>query len=541
MFKKILAVLLLLCATLSACKEAIKPLMSTGQYELIESFAPFEDCTFESGSIAVVSVSSPYDDISASAIFNGQTISLTKQYINGDEQTQENSLIHYIGSFTMPNTEKEEVIGQIKFVCKKGNTEEIYYSGMVTVLPSQQDTASGNSKENVGQSYIAEVLHLPSETFNSDTLDDASRPVNSYLPKGTVDYCSSTPIVNTAIGKSYRLLRYGKRVYDGDNIRIYKGTLPKNNTMSVEKTETEGKYTVLSLFSDWKAPFTLELKEQSYYNTSSNDWRVSEAQFTYVEIRFMYCNEFLGEVTFDRSNPLFTHSEKTVEDNCTVLRLYLKNKGCFYGFKAEYDEFDSLVFKFLQPTRLYSGQNEYGYSLLDKVIVVDAGHGGNEPGALGKDGTRESVMNLAFSNLLKKELESLGATVIMTRTDDTYKTSAERISTVLNAEPDFLISVHRNAGKSNGYSSYYFNAFSASASKYIHDSVFSTGAYKNSVGSKWHFFFLNRTGICPAVLTENGFMSDSYDLNNMKDANHQMICVKATVKGIINYFASQPK
>jgi len=527
-FKYIIITLFFILSLFTGCKS--KLLVSTGEKLLIDSFSPSADYTCEGNSIMVVSVESKLDSLTVTAYFNSTAVQLNKEYNN-----EQSDIYYYSGYFTLPTVSKKTDVGQIKFICSDGNTEEIYYSGMITVLPSAISSVSGS---DVGNGLIAEITKLPAETFDGQTVDDSSKPYNSYLPVGTVDYCSSAAIVNSRIDKSYRLLRFGKRVYES-NIKTYEGSLPDSNTLSVCETISDEKYTYLSFYYDWKAPFTFELKDQKYRNEKTNNWNVDSVDFSYVEIKFMYCDTLYGDITFEKDNPLFSHSDKFIQDDTMVLRLYLKKTGVFYGFKAEYSDDDCLVFKFLQPTVLYKAQNEYGYSLANKTIIIDAGHGGKDPGATANSGEYESFMNLSFAKNLKTELEKIGATVIMTRKDNSYVSANERVNIVLSNEPDFLISIHRNAGSSNGYSSYYFNTFSFDAAKILNRAMQKANPYRKYEEASWHYFFLNRIGICPSVLTENGFMTDKTDVENMKSADHQAVCTKATVKGIVDYFISQ--
>lgn len=535
-----LSLLLTFCMLFSGCANeapsTIKVFSSTGDYVLIESFSPNAAASFDSGTIMVVSVKAKDENISVAAEFAGETVTLLRDISNGNQEgTAANDIFNFSGSFTLPFTAKDTAIGQVKFTCTKEKITEIYYSGIITVLTGSGDA---DSDSPVGEKYIAEVMSVPAETFNGDTVDDTSLPTNSYLPVGTVDYCSSASIVNEGIEKSYRLLRCGKRVYDDENIKVYEGKLPSSNTLCLDRCETEGKYTVISFFTDWKAPFTVQLKEQEFTDPEKGDFRIEEATYSYLEIKFMYCDEITGDIEFDRYNPLFSAGDIKYQDNCAVLTLTLKEKGKFYGWRAEYDDNDCLVLRFLEPTMLYSSDNEYGIGLYDKVIVVDAGHGGKDPGGI-IDGCKESNFNLSLAFILEEELEAAGATVILTRRDDTPLNTYERYAKVLETEPDFLISIHRNGGGSNGFGSYYFNPFSANASQLIYEETRKTGLYRRYSGSTWHYFYLNRIGICPSVLTENGFLDDDTDRANMKSADHQRACAKALVKGIVEYFKSQ--
>ena len=504
-------------------KDTIKIHSSTGTYQLIDSFSPHISASFNSGSVIVVSVKSKFDNLSVTAEFNSEIIEL---YLSKNDEDQSNN---YINSFTLKSVDKDTAFGQIKITCIKDKITEIYYSGIITVL---KNTVDENTK------YIVEVIDVPAETFNGDTVDDTSRPYNSYLPVGTVDYCACASIINEENEKKYRLLRFGKRIYDDSNIKIYEGTLPSENHLTVDRVESDGKYTVLSFYTDFKAPFTVELKEQEYKNTDKGVFVTENPTFTYVEIRFMYCTGITGDITFAQDNPLFKDSQLSFEEDCAVLKLNLKKEGRFYGWRAEYDQYDCLTLRFLEPTRIYSESNQYGYGLYDKVIVIDAGHGGKDSGGA-VEGYYESNSNLSFAFTLRDELEAAGATVYLTREDNTFMNTYDRYKKVLEHEPDFLISVHRNGGGGNGFGAYYYNAFSSPASKFVYEATAATQLYRKSSGSSWHYFFLNRLGICPSILTENGFLDDTQDRINMMDADHQKACAQAIVKGVIEYFKYQ--
>lgn len=91
----------------------------------------------------------------------------------------------------------------------------------------------------------------------------------------------------------------------------------------------------------------------------------------------------------------------------------------------------------------------------DYKIVVDAGHGGNDPGASG-NGIIEKDLNLAISNYMYDRFRELGIPVKITRTTDVTLTPTERINEVLDAfgnDSDVLvISNHINAGGGDGQS-----------------------------------------------------------------------------------------
>lgn len=93
-------------------------------------------------------------------------------------------------------------------------------------------------------------------------------------------------------------------------------------------------------------------------------------------------------------------------------------------------------------------------------IVIDAGHGGKDPGAIGKGGLKEKDVVLKIANGLRESLASLGAEIIMTRSDDTFIPLEERAAIANTKEADIFISVHANSSfnrKASGIETYFLN------------------------------------------------------------------------------------
>jgi N-acetylmuramoyl-L-alanine amidase len=94
-------------------------------------------------------------------------------------------------------------------------------------------------------------------------------------------------------------------------------------------------------------------------------------------------------------------------------------------------------------------------------IVIDPGHGGKDPGAIGKSGLREKNVTLRISKLLKKSLKKkTGAKVILTRTRDVYIPLEERTAIANTNNADLFISIHVNASpkrKASGIETYYLD------------------------------------------------------------------------------------
>ena len=82
------------------------------------------------------------------------------------------------------------------------------------------------------------------------------------------------------------------------------------------------------------------------------------------------------------------------------------------------------------------------------VIVIDAGHGGKDPGCIGKGGTKEKTVVLSVAKKLKKELDSIGFKTYLTRSDDTFLQLADRAAIAEKRHADLFLSLHANANPS---------------------------------------------------------------------------------------------
>ena len=408
---------------------------------------------------------------------------------------------------------------------------------------------------NVGSGYIAQVIANDAETFNGNTVDDYSHPTNNYLPRGTVDYCSVGTVVDPASNRTYKKLRCGKRVYTesesiGQNIKTYIGTLPETNNVTVNTVEADTRFTTLTLDVDWKAPFYFELLPQSYNKTTARDYTIKSTTYKYVDITFCYAETLKydqllsAEELIGEDNPLFSKMELIKNKYDCTLRLYLKRTGQFYGWDSYYNADGQLVFEFLHPVKVYAtDSNDYCVDLSEATVLIDVGHGGNDPGAVGPDGTTEASLALSLANKISNELAKTGCRVLINRTSNTTITVSQRIALVNSIKPDLVVSVHRNAsGSSNvsGFNTYYYYPYSKAANDAVYKHTVAAGLYdysKNS-GVGWHYFFLGRVTNCPVILSENGFITNSNEFSKMKKEAFNQQCAVATVNGIAEYFLS---
>ncbi len=444
----------------------------------------------------------------------------------------------YVGTYKMPSSESDKDLGQFTYTVTCDGTTETYQSGNITckkladVLKSDPSvTPQYGDYMDVGSGYILEIVNFAGETFNGTTTDDNSDPRNNYLPKGTVDYASQE--VLKANNLQYMYLRCGYRVYvekpnwpSKEKVQVvdcYRGTLPDHNEVSFAGISQTASHTYLNFECLFKAPFYFDIGPQAYIDPDDRDFRVAALTAEYVDITFCYATSFTGTIEFPESNPLFSSAKLTQNTSDCTLRLYLKKAGCFYGWNAYYNEQDQLCFRFLHPAKASYADNAYGANLSGVRIMIDVGHGGIDGGTSAEVNGKqvlEADMNLHLSEILKTKLESMGAEVILNRSDNSALNVDERIQLLIQEAPDLCISIHQNS--ISGYPNHsgaqvlYYTPFSQHIAQLVYEKTVSSGVYKKTL-LDWHIYFVARQTTCPVVLIENGYMSNAGDLAGMMD------------------------
>lgn len=201
-----------------------------------------------------------------------------------------------------------------------------------------------------------------------------------------------------------------------------------------------------------------------------------------------------------------------------------------------------------------------------KRVIVDAGHGGHDTGAIGKKGTREKDVSLAIAKKLGEKLEALGLEVVLTRDDDTFVKLEDRTRFANREKGDLFISIHCNAAPSaklRGIETYSLNTSSnryairlaarenATTERGVGDLQYIladlatkantgestrlaervqqtlvrnlSGSYKDvkNLGHKEALFFVLLGARMPAVLVETSFLSNEEEEARLSDEAYQ--------------------
>lgn len=180
-------------------------------------------------------------------------------------------------------------------------------------------------------------------------------------------------------------------------------------------------------------------------------------------------------------------------------------------------------------------------SLNNLRIAVDAGHGGSNRGAIGLTGIEEKVLNLSMATKVRDILTKKGATVVMTRSDDSYTTNTDRLQVLQDADPDILISIHCNAAGNpmvGGASTYYRHQAFRPLTQYIYDEMLKLDlADFGNVGG--FNFTLNSPTEFPSVLVEVAFMFNPADEERLLDPDFHDQMAESIVNGLEKFLKAQ--
>jgi len=214
-----------------------------------------------------------------------------------------------------------------------------------------------------------------------------------------------------------------------------------------------------------------------------------------------------------------------------------------------------ICFIFMNNLKLQALVPKFQKPLVSKVIAIDPGHGGYDPGATwGK--LKEKEINLAMAKMLKANLEAKGAKVILTRDGD-YNHAIkglhgleakrydlkQRIDLVHSSKADILLTIHVNSSKntnSAGAETFYHPKSQQGKilAEAIQEELRKVPGMKKRIAKQSTFYMLRNTKI-PAVLVEIGYLSNARERNNLQKESYLMTLTEKITQGIINYFASK--
>ncbi len=460
--------------------------------------------------------------------------------------------VQYEGARVYPASVVPETTARPSTTLNAGNynptvTDDKY--AVTQGITSQQN----NSYLNQNITYTGNlmcVVRAPYADAKLISANDDYSPDCSPLVGGTMDYVvSESTYYNPEDDKEeyYYDLASGRKI-KRENVDLVSTSGMGDNSLEVVSVISGLNKLQITLKTKWKVPYNIDYPGQNYYYSYKKNYNVTSFNASSVRMTFYHTASVSGSIDVGGSNVLSSAVWSTsAQDKTVTLTFGLKNQGGYYGSSLEYDANGNMV---ITVNRKPDSQTGY-------VVLLDPGHGGSEPGAVGLgSAVQERQINLDFALRVKQELESRGVTVYLTRTGNDKErdtlTLEQRKEITRSIKPDLYVSIHCNGSYSPdsiGTSTYYYEPYSYNLAKNIYDELLSV--HKNrlyagrqelysSLADKVQFypFSVTRVEDCPSTLIEVGYLTNDAECAMLAQPENQAAFGKAIADGIYKTLTS---
>jgi len=333
--------------------------------------------------------------------------------------------------------------------------------------------------------------------------------------------------VNKQIGDWFRLNTYPQNLWVNKNFvdLLKTGAYPAYNILDFIETKDNENFIDVVFRMSYPCAYSVNNYGDAIYvilyNTASNIW----------ETRFDLKNNLIKDINIIES-----------AENYVKIKISLNVKN-LWGYDINFED-KKLTLKLRKPPADTT-------SLKDKIIILDAGHGGPDPGAAGPGGVTEKEVNLAIVLKLKELLTSSGAKVILTRDADNElmpkdsPAAAElqaRCDVNTNNNGAIAVSVHNNSSDdevkrktASDTDIYFYRPQSKLLADLIAKNI-GKALNKDNYFSLQRSFYLIRPTFSPSVLCEITYISNPQEEIKLKDPIFQQNAAMGIFNGIKEYF-----
>lgn len=192
-----------------------------------------------------------------------------------------------------------------------------------------------------------------------------------------------------------------------------------------------------------------------------------------------------------------------------------------------------------------------------KIVLIDPGHGGGDPGKIGINDALEKDINLEISRLLCGYLRANGYTVIMSRTTDCMLSDPDaankktsdlnaRIALMEQSRADFVISIHQNSypdGGVHGAQCFYYQSSEEGkrlATRIQNALVKIADPDNHRIAKANDSYYIMKNSVCPVVIVECGFLSNYEEAQLLCDEKYQRKIAFAITSGVNDYLNAIP-
>lgn len=373
-----------------------------------------------------------------------------------------------------------------------------------------------------------------------NVLDEENEWYKVRLDDGRIGWVASWLINNTEVAASQNLVA---------TINEYSVNLRAENNEQAEvigSAEAGEVFTLLYEENGWS---------QIHYNNQTA-WVLSEL----VTITAgTLPNENTTDTTEQVATPTSQDSVVVLQDNVNVRSgptlqdgvIDVVNAGAVYAFQNNIGDFVEVL----------TNNGETGYianwlvessvatttqtrvpaittTLSEATIVIDPGHGGADPGAIG-DYMYEKQATVDTAAIIAQKLESVGANVILTRTGDESISLEERAYLSNSYGADLFISIHYDSTPEGVYATGTTTYYYADSDNYVADLIndeLSKNLPLPNNGSRFGNFLVLRENAQPAILLELGYMNNPDDVATFNTSHYQNLVADSILNALTDYF-----
>lgn len=331
-------------------------------------------------------------------------------------------------------------------------------------------------------------------------------------------------------GNGFYLLRVGGYVYESSVTELESGTTVSLGKLSGVKVFSDGTNTYIDCGLDQNVPHNGTVRDGNFELTLYNVDLSTVPAAVSVEK-----NPLIKSVAVMYPN----------KANCVRFLCELVDTKNFYGFDFAYTETGAQAI--LRNPRKLDADSPAPLSGIR--IVLDAGHGGTDSGALGpwrtvNGSVSEKDLNLSVTLAAAEELQRLGAEVILTRSDDTTVSLTERMAFLCDVMPDLSVSVHQNSVDYSvdvhgvrGTLGLWWADSSILLTECVSEKV-AQSMFRKELMPRQQKLALCRNPKFPSTLVEVGFMTSVEEYEDMLSGGVQR-AARGIAEGVLEFFRRQ--
>lgn len=454
-------------------------------------------------------------------------------------------------AFLNSNYQKGEVYGnyQVTDVSADNNLRSKYHLNTIT-LKDNLFTISGVGTVSIEKPFMLEkplrmIFDIPNSTINKNLHNKEFTLANGDKIKSAQFNSNTTRLVVTSANAAQYIPVYST---DSQSLiltapqNLMTNHLPDYKTNIVKTTyQKSGKED--NLIFEFDKPLTYSIK------------RTSENLYIYILNAEKYNDSnFQNAIKSSPYSKSIMHLMKTGM-RLTIpvagkenLNTYISPDGKVFKIsseKAKIIEEKPPVEENLQKLKKREGvitsTPVYNNKKNNHIIVIDAGHGGKDCGAL-RNNIFEKDITLDVSDRLQSILQKRGYKVYMTRTNDTYVTLEDRVIFTENINPAVFVSVHVNScnmESPKGIETHYYNENSLELANSVHTKLTKKISHTNNRGLLKSRFYVIKNTTVPAILVEIGFISNTAERNELTTPQRKQVTAEGIAEGIIEYLNSK--